>query len=183
MKVGYARVSTQDRQLHLQVDALQAAGGADLVQETVSTSKDRPQLQRPLTGLRAGDPLAGWKPELRGRSLKDLVLQVTGFLEKGKHFVSLHDHLNPTTAQARLLFNLLACLAEFGRGSIGQRKTAGLTAARARGRQGGLKGCPGGLCQRPRGRRLGTCNRTQQGPKAAICAGWAGLRFTATSRN
>ena len=57
MKIGYVRVSTQDQQLHLQVDALQAAGCADLVQEKASSSKDRPQLQRLLTRLRAGDTL------------------------------------------------------------------------------------------------------------------------------
>ena len=53
------------------------------------------------------------------------------------HFVSLQDHLDTTTAQGRLLFNLFASLAEFERDGIRERTKAGLTAARARGRQGG----------------------------------------------
>ena len=67
MKVGYARVSTQDQQLHLQVDALQAAGCADIVQEKVSSAKDRPQLQLLLTRLRTGDTLVVWKLDRLGR--------------------------------------------------------------------------------------------------------------------
>ncbi|HEX8350852.1 MAG TPA: recombinase family protein [Hymenobacter sp.] len=90
MKVGYARVSTQHQQLHLQVDALQAAGCADIVQEKASSAKDHPQLQRLLTRLRAGDTLMVWKLDRLARSLKDLVTLVTGFQEKGVHFVSLH---------------------------------------------------------------------------------------------
>ena len=98
MKTGYARVSTQEQQLHLQVDALQAAGCTDIIQEKASFSKDRPQLQLLLTRLRAGDTLVVWKLDRLGRSLKDLVTLVTGFQEKGVHFVSLHDHLDTTTA-------------------------------------------------------------------------------------
>jgi DNA invertase Pin-like site-specific DNA recombinase len=78
MKVGYARVSTQDQQLHLQVDALQAAGCTDIIQEKASFSKDRPPLLL-LTRLRAGDTLVVWKLDRLGRSLKDLVMLVTGF--------------------------------------------------------------------------------------------------------
>ena len=62
---------------------------------------------------------------------------VTGFQEKGVHFLSLHDHLDTTTAQGRLMFNLFASLAEFERDIIRERTKVGLTAARARGRQGG----------------------------------------------
>ena len=108
MKVGYASVSTQGPAARgLQVDALQAAGCAEIVQEKASSSKDRPQLQRLLTRLRASDTLMVWKLDRLGRSLKDLVTLVTGFQEKGIHFVSLHDHLDTTTAQGRLMFNLL----------------------------------------------------------------------------
>ena len=99
--------------------------------------QDRPQLQQLLTRLRAGDTLVVWKLDRLGRSLKDLVMLVTGFQEKGIHFVSLHDLLDTTTAQGRLMFNLFASLAEFERDIIRERTKAGLTAARARGRQGG----------------------------------------------
>ena len=89
------------------------------------------------TWLRAGDTLAVWKLDRLGRSLKDLVALVTSFQEKGGHFVSLRDHLDTTTAQGRLMFNLFASLAEFECDIIRERTKAGLTAARARGRQGG----------------------------------------------
>ena len=89
------------------------------------------------TWLRAGDTLAVWKLDRLGRSLKDLVALVTSFQEKGGHFVSLRDHLDTTTAQGRLMFNLFASLAEFECDIIRECTKAGLTAARARGRQGG----------------------------------------------
>lgn len=137
MVFGYARVSTPDQQLHLQLDALHAYGCTELVQEKASSSKERPALQRLLTQLRPGDTLVVWKLDRLGRSLKDLVTLVTGFQQQGVQFVSLQDHLDTTTAQGRLMFNLFASLAEFERDLIRERTHAGLTAARARGRQGG----------------------------------------------
>ena len=113
MIFGYARVSTPDQQLHLQTDALQAYGCAEVAQEKVSSVKERPALQHLLTRLRPGDTLVVWKLDRLGRSLKDLVTLVTGFQDKGIHFVSLQDHLDTTTAQGRLMFNLFASLAEF----------------------------------------------------------------------
>lgn len=112
---GYARVSTADQQLHLQLDALQVYGCAEVAQEKVSSVKERPALQHLLTRLRWGDTFVVWKLDRLGRSLKDLVTLVTGFQGKGIHFVSLQDHLDTTTAQGRLMFNLFASLAEFER--------------------------------------------------------------------
>jgi DNA invertase Pin-like site-specific DNA recombinase len=137
MKIGYARVSTQDQQLHLQVDALRGVGCVEIVEEKASAAKDRPQLQGLLGRLRDGDTLVVWKLDRLGRSLKELVTLVTGFQERGIQFVSLQDHLDTTTAQGRLMFNLFASLAEFERDLIRERTNAGLAAARARGRQGG----------------------------------------------
>jgi DNA invertase Pin-like site-specific DNA recombinase len=137
MIFGYARVSTPDQVLHLQTDALKAAGCTKIVQEKISSAKERPALRQLLTELREGDTLIVWKLDRLGRSLKDLVTLVGGFQEKGVHFVSLQDHLDTTTAQGRLMFNLFASLAEFERDIIRERTKAGLTAARARGRQGG----------------------------------------------
>ena len=137
MIFGYARVSTSDQQLHLQTDALQAYGCVEVAQEKVLSVKERPALQHHLTRLRPSDTLVVWKLDRLGRSLKDLVTLVTGFQDKGIYFVSLQDHLDTTTAQGRLMFNLFASLAEFERDIIRERTKAGLTAARARGRQGG----------------------------------------------
>lgn len=137
MIFGYARVSTPDQQLHLQTDALQAYGCQEVAQEKVSSVKERPALQHLLTRLRPSDTLVVWKLDRLGRSLKDLVTLVSRFQQQGVHFVSLQDHLDTTTAQGRLMFNLFASLAEFERDIIRERTKAGLTAARARGRQGG----------------------------------------------
>ena len=137
MIFGYARVSTSDQQLHLQTDALQAYSCVEVAQENVLSVKERPALQHHLTRLRPSDTLVVWKLDRLGRSLKDLVTLVTGFQDKGIYFVSLQDHLDTTTAQGRLMFNLFASLAEFERDIIRERTKAGLTAARARGRQGG----------------------------------------------
>ena len=137
MTFDYARVSTADQQLHLQTDVLQAYGCAEVAQEKVSSVKERLALQQLFHHLRPGDTLVVWKLDRLGRSLKDLVTLVSGFQQQGVHFVSLKDYLDTTTAQCRLMFNLFASLAEFERDIIRERTKAGLTAARARGRQGG----------------------------------------------
>ncbi|GGF28225.1 recombinase family protein [Hymenobacter cavernae] len=142
MIFGYARVSTADQQLHLQTDALQKYGCTTILQEKASSVKERPVLRQLLDQVRPGDTVVVWKLDRLGRSLKDLVTLVTGFQEQGVNFVSLQDHLDTTTAQGRLMFNLFASLAEFERDLIRERTNAGLTAARARGRQGGR---PAGL--------------------------------------
>ena len=137
MIFGYARASTSDQQLHLQTDALQAYGCAEVAQEKVSSVTERPALQYLLTRLRPGDTLVVWKLDRKGRSLKDLVTLVGGFKQQDVHFVSLQDPLDTTTAQGRLMFNLFVSLAEFERDIIRERTKAGLTTARARGRQNG----------------------------------------------
>lgn len=137
MLFGYARVSTQEQELHLQLDALRAYGCAQVVEEKASAAKERPALRGLLEQLRSGDTLVVWKLDRLGRSLKNLVELVTGFQERQIQFVSLQDHLDTTTAQGRLMFNLFASLAEFERDLTRERTNAGLAAARARGRQGG----------------------------------------------
>ena len=137
MLFGYARVSTQDQELNLQLDALLAYGCSQVIEEKVSAAKDRPALNGLLQQLRAGDTLVVWKLDRLGRSLKNLVELVTSFQDNKIQFVSLQDHLDTTTAQGRLMFNLFASLAEFERDLTRERTNAGLAAARARGRQGG----------------------------------------------
>ncbi|TGD80824.1 recombinase family protein [Hymenobacter wooponensis] len=137
MMIGYARVSTPDQQLHLQIDALLAHGCAEVVQEKVSSAKELPAQQQQLGDLRKGDTLVLWKLDRLGRSLKVLVALVAFLEKKGVLFVSLQDKLDTTTAQGRLMFNLFASLAEFERDLTRERTKAGLAAARARRRQGG----------------------------------------------
>ncbi|KAA6439683.1 recombinase family protein [Dyadobacter flavalbus] len=138
MKIGYARVSTQDQNLEMQLDALQKAGCEKIFQEKASGIKsDRPQLAAMQLILREGDVIYIYKLDRLGRSLKHL-LEMTSDLEKrGIGLVSINDSIDTTTAQGRLIFNIFASLAEFERDLIRERTKSGLEAARARGRKGG----------------------------------------------
>jgi DNA invertase Pin-like site-specific DNA recombinase len=140
MNIGYARVSTRDQNLELQLDALTKAGCEIIHQEKVSgASASRPELDKLLSQLRAGDTVYIYKLDRLGRSLKHL-LQVVGDLQqRNVGLVSLTDAINTTSAQGRLVFNLFASLAEFERELIRERTHAGLASARARGRVGGRR--------------------------------------------
>jgi DNA invertase Pin-like site-specific DNA recombinase len=138
MKIGYARVSTRDQNLDLQLDALKQAGCERIYQDVASGSKTaRPALDDLLGQLRARDVLVIWKLDRMGRSLKHLVELVGNLIERKVGLLSLNDPIDTTSAQGRLVFNLFASLAEFERELIRERTQAGLTAARARGRIGG----------------------------------------------
>jgi DNA invertase Pin-like site-specific DNA recombinase len=138
VKIGYARVSTQEQHLDLQLDALHHEGCEPIYQEQVSGAKtDRPELDKALAYLRAGDTLVIWKLDRLGRSLTHLIDVVTALMAKGVGLKSLHDPIDTTTAQGRFIFNVFASLAEFERDLIQERTKAGLQAARARGRTGG----------------------------------------------
>ena len=138
MKIGYARVSTQDQNFGLQIDALQKAGCEKFYREVVSGARtERPMLDRVVDSLRADDVLVIWKLDRLGRSLKHLVELVNTLRERGVGLQSLNDPIDTTTPQGRLSFNLFASLAEFERDLIRERTQAGLSAARARGRNGG----------------------------------------------
>jgi len=138
MKLGYCRVSTREQNLDLQVDALTKEGCSEIFQDQVSGVKaDRPQLNKLLERLRAGDTLVVWKLDRLGRSLTDLVKLVNELNQKQVGLKSLSDPIDTTTSQGRFVFNIFASLAELERDIIVERTLAGLDAARARGRQGG----------------------------------------------
>jgi len=148
MKFGYARVSTKEQSLNLQLDALKKAGckPQNIYQEQISGAKsERPQLQALLNKLRAEDELVVWKLDRLGRSIKDLIKLVTTIQDKGAAFHSIQDSINTATPTGKLTFHLFAALAEFERDIIRQRTKAGLEAARARGKKGGR---PKGLSQK-----------------------------------
>lgn len=138
MLVGYARVSTQDQNLHLQHDALQSAGCHKVFDDKASGSaSQREGLDKALAMLREGDTLVVWKLDRLGRSLKHLVEMVQTLHEAGVGFKSLQENLDTTSSGGKLVFHFFAALAEFERDIIRERTQAGLSAARARGRQGG----------------------------------------------
>ena len=136
--VGYARVSTVDQSLDLQIDALSDAGCARVFTDKASGALDqRPELIRMIDHLREGDTVVVWRLDRLGRSLRHL-LEVVGDLEaRGVGFKSVTEGLDTSTAGGKLVFHLFASLAEFERSLIIERTQAGLAAARARGRKGG----------------------------------------------
>jgi len=139
--IGYARVSTEDQNLELQVDELKNAGCERIFKDKVSGSKSkRPGLDDCLSSLQEGDTLLVWRIDRLGRSLKHLVEIVTALKDRGIKFKSLHDGaIDTTTASGELIFNIFGSLAQFERRLIQERTNAGLSAARARGRLGGRK--------------------------------------------
>src|SRR3954449_7551856 len=121
MLVGYARVSTQEQDLALQLDALHGAGCEKVYEEKASgAQRERPALRAALAYMREGDTLVVWKLDRLARSLKQLI-----------------ETVDTGSAGGKLVFHLFAALAEFERGVIRERALAGLRAARARGRTGG----------------------------------------------
>ncbi|MEK8130265.1 recombinase family protein [Paenibacillus filicis] len=139
-KLGYARVSTDDQHLELQIDALRAFGveDRDMFKEKMTGSKkDRPELERLLAYAQQGDTIVVWKLDRIGRSVKHLIELSEHFKTHNIEFVSLKEKLDTSTATGRLMFNMLAALAEFEREMIIERTHAGLSAARSRGRSGG----------------------------------------------
>ena len=138
MKIGYARVSTKDQKLDLQIDALKRAGCEKIFSDIVSgATKDRPNLNAMLEQCRPGDTIVIYKLDRLGRSLTHLVSLVNKLMEDGVHLQSLNDSIDTSTSQGKLMFNVFASLAEFERDLIRERTRAGLEAARARGRVGG----------------------------------------------
>jgi DNA invertase Pin-like site-specific DNA recombinase len=138
MLVGYARVSTGEQNLDLQIDALQQANCKKIFTDKLSGAKTtRPGLDEVLEFLRQGDTLIIWKLDRFGRSLKDLVIKVEELQQRGVHFVSLTENIDTMSAAGKLQFHIFSALAEFERDIIRERTLAGLRAARARGRFGG----------------------------------------------
>ncbi len=138
MLIGYARVSTQDQTLDLQMDALKQAGCEKLFTDMISGGKsDRPGLQEAMNHLRAGDTFVVWRLDRLGRTLKHLIATITDLNDKGIGFKSLQENMDTTTSGGKLIFHIFGALAEFEREVIRERTNAGLQAARARGRLGG----------------------------------------------
>src|SRR5215213_9623871 len=135
MLVGYARVSTQEQDLALQLDALRAAGCGKVYEEKASgAQRERPALHAALAYMRRGDTLVVWKLDRLARSLKQLIETIEGLGGRGIGLRSLTEAVDTTSSGGKLVFHLFAALAEFERGVIRERTFAGLQAARARGR-------------------------------------------------
>jgi DNA invertase Pin-like site-specific DNA recombinase len=140
MRIGYARVSTQDQNLTMQVDALQTGGCTRIFQDQMSgTRADRPGLLEAMSHLREGDTFVVWKLDRLGRGVKGLVDLVAELESRKVHFQSLTDQIDTSTPAGRFFFHVMASLAQMERELIVERTRAGLEAARRQGKVGGRK--------------------------------------------
>ncbi len=139
--IGYARVSTADQSLDMQVEALKSAGCHQVFTDVASGAKSqRPGLDKALEYLREGDTLVVWKIDRLGRSLVHLVQTMEVLRERGIGFKSLTDAgIDTTTGVGKLLFTLIAMFAELERELNRERTKASLAEAKTRGRKGGRR--------------------------------------------
>lgn len=139
--IGYARVSTSDQNLDLQLLALRAAGCTRVHSDQgISGAEfDRPGLAAALKELRAGDMFIVWRLDRLGRSLVDLIRLVTELGERQVEFRTLTEAIDTSSPGGRLLFHMLGAMSEFERSLLSERTKAGMSAARARGSQIGRK--------------------------------------------
>ena len=138
MRIGYARVSTDDQTLDLQLDALNRAKCGQIYKEQASGKNTaRPELDACLKSLRKGDTLVVWRLDRLGRSLDDLIRLTNELKSRNVEFESLIEKVETGSPTGKLVFHVFAALAEFERNLIRERTIAGLKAARSRGRKGG----------------------------------------------
>jgi DNA invertase Pin-like site-specific DNA recombinase len=140
MLIGYARVSTQDQNVDLQIEALTKAGCQRIFDDKISGRRaERPGLTKALDMLREGDTLVVWKLDRLGRGVKNLVDLTSDLDKRGVQFRSLADAIDTGTPSGRFFFDVMASLAEMERELTVERTRAGLEVARRLGRRGGRK--------------------------------------------
>ena len=136
--VGYARVSTQDQTLDLQLGSLKTVGCIKIFTDTASGAKvERKGLHEALNYVRENDVLVVWRLDRLGRSLRDLIDIISKLDARNIGFKSLTENIDTTTSGGKLIFHIFGALAEFERNLIRERTNAGLQAARTRGMKGG----------------------------------------------
>ena len=139
--VGYARVSTGDQNLALQIEALAAIGADPIHKDRASGGKaDRPGLAAALVDIGPGDTLAVWRLDRLGRSLRQLIDTAETVRARGAHLRSLTESIDTGSAGGRVLFHVVGALAEFEREAIRERVTAGMATAKRQGRHVGRPG-------------------------------------------
>jgi DNA invertase Pin-like site-specific DNA recombinase len=139
MNIGYARVSTEEQNLDLQVQALEAAGCARIFKDRglSGAARERPGLANVLAAAETGDVLVVWKLDRLGRSLPHLVEVIDSLRAVGVGFRSVQEQIDTTSAGGRFYLHILAALAEFEREMISERTKAGMAAAKRNGKHVG----------------------------------------------
>ena len=141
MKVGYARVSTFEQDLDLQMDALEKEGCDRIFCDRGESGAKahRPEWDNCLDHLRKGDTLVIWRLDRASRSTKHLIELAEDLKKRGVELLSLKEKIDTSNAMGKFFFRMTASIAELERDIIRERTLAGLAAARARGRKGGRK--------------------------------------------
>jgi DNA invertase Pin-like site-specific DNA recombinase len=140
VRIGYARVSTLEQEMALQLDALRDVGCDRIFEDHASGAKtDRPGLTEALAYVREGDVLIIWKLDRLARSLPHLIETMSQLEKNGAGLQSLTEAIDTTTPGGRLIFHVFGALGQFERDFIRERTRAGLAAAASRGRRGGRK--------------------------------------------
>lgn len=136
MKIGYARVSTEEQKMDLQMEALRRAGCENIFEDHGVSGKsfERHGLDAALAALKQGDMLVVWRLDRLGRSLAKLIELMEELGNKGIEFRSLSESIDTSSSGGRLVFHMMAALAEFERALISERTRAGMQAARQKGR-------------------------------------------------
>lgn len=134
-KLGYARVSTKDQKLRMQLDALNAIGCDPIFKDHgVSGAKaERPGLDKMLKALRPGDTVVVFKLDRLGRSVLNLSDLLVRFQREGIDFCSMSEGINTTSSSGKLVFHIFSAVAEFHRDLIIENTIAGIEAAKKRG--------------------------------------------------
>ena len=156
MKIGYARVSTKEQDLSLQVDALKREGCEEIYKEKISGKKrSRKELEEMLSKIRKGDEVIVYSLDRLGRTRKQLLDLLDEFKEREIHFKSLSEgHFDTSTPMGQAIFEIIAILKAMEVNVLSERTKAGLATARARGRNGG--------------RPTGSHNKTKSGAAAHL---------------
>ena len=140
MLIGYARVSSNEQNLDLQIDELKKVGCTEIFSDKITgMKKSRPNLNEALSYLRKGDSFVVWKLDRLGRNVKGLIELTETLKTKGVHFLSITDGIDTSTPAGRFFFHVMASLSQMERELLIERTKAGLEAARKRGRTGGRK--------------------------------------------
>src|SRR6185436_1039564 len=133
--VGYARVSTADQNLNMQIEALRAAGVKDdnlHIEKVSGASQKRPALELAIKDLGSGDTLVVWRLDRLARSMKQLYARLDQIYAKGASFRSLTENFDFNTTSGRFILGILGLVAEFERQIIAARTSAGIAALKER---------------------------------------------------